>query len=363
MAEEYQFEPKDQFAILGDPTISFPHNISIPGVVTQTPDGWSYRWFLPKKLRTAVQAAIWTQTGRDAKVIDRLTKLAAQKTVSGTIHAKNDDTILAIGIDVFAGGNGSLLIGQGAYSIPEPLTATPVIASTTGILPDLTFTQNSISFVSATPHSGETVFVSAEVANTGLASATDITVAGYKGHPKKGGKLLEFVVGSQGAHIQRLDPGESTPVRMRWDPTNNAGTHSIHLVVDEKNKIEEEREDNNTIASSLYVRKKADLIIDTSHTQITPTEDGERLRVYFEVLNKGESHAERIVVKLTAKLPDRETANSITVPHEPFTLEAGERYKAGGIHLPANIEYLEIVVDPDEVVDEETHRNNIYRYP
>ena len=117
--------------------------------------------------------------------------------------------------------------------------------------------------------------------------------------------------------------------------------------------------------TAITVRKKADLVIDATRVTIVPDTNKELLQLKFEVPNQGESVAEKVQIKLALKLPDEEEEQSIILPRkEPYyiTITENNSYTIGGIKIPVNIEYLDIIVDPEEIIDEETHRNNRYRY-
>ncbi|GEM_PF-2384333 len=354
------FEPKDQFCILGDPTIAFPSFIPIAGEVESTDQGWDYTWTIPDEIQSAAGFTVWSATEGDVRIEQELA--SNPETID---HVKgrlsSDDTnIKTIGIDAFTTRNERIVVGHGSISLPPKETASAFIPATTGRLPDLTFQSDSIVVEPRSPRSGETIFVSATVRNEGKASAEDVYVSGFAEKTKKGKTPFKVVVGSQGAKVPRIDPGEEFPVRVRWDPTDNDGDHTLSLEIDSNKRIEEENEDNNTISTAINVRKKADLVFDVTRTKIEPINNGLLFQIYFEIVNQGESPAEKIVIEMALKQPN---GKEIKQPIPKFvSLEPGERYSAGGIKIPADIEYFKMIIDPDEIVDEETHENNVFLY-
>ena len=368
LAEQPVFEPKDQYAILGDPTLRFPRWVDIPGSLDRSDEGWNYRWNLPESLPNSEAATVWTQTERNSYP-HQVIALSPTKTVAiaGIVPATPgfSESLEGIGIDVITRQGRNAEIGHGRLLLPDEQASRPFIAPTTGCQPRLEFLSPSLVIEPTSPFSGETIFLNAVVANLGRASARDIFIQAYDGSPIQDGTPLFAVIGSLGANIPRLDPGEKRRVRARWDPLKNAGNHTLFLSLDPRNQIEEEKRSNHIASASIYVRKKADLVIDASQVQITPIENGKRLQISFAAVNQGESSAERIVIQLDVKRKGQTSLASILIPRPPqppLRLDPGERYTAGGIRIPADIESLDITIDPDEIVDEETHQNNRFHY-
>ncbi len=352
------FEPKDQFCILGDPTITFPSFIQLEGQVSQQRNEWNYEWKIPESLGNIAQFTIWSATGCDTTATRTYTSNPRKiDTIDGSIP--DDQALRTIGIDGIKIEDGQVAVAHGSIVIEREEEASPVILSTTGQWPDLVFVPDSMHVKPQSPRSGETIFLSATVRNQGKATAENISISGYS--EKDGSKsVLKTTVGPQGDKVERLDPGETASVQVRWDPIDNEGEHNLLLQIDSMGKITEENEENNTIYSSIHVRKKADLIFDASRTKVEPIQNGQMYQIYFEVVNQGESPAEKIVIEMAVKQPG---GMEITqkVPRI-IDLQAGETYNAGGINIPSNIEYFKMTIDPDEIVDEETHENNVFLY-
>ena len=118
--------------------------------------------------------------------------------------------------------------------------------------------------------------------------------------------------------------------------------------------------ENNRISMDISVRQKADLVLDATHVRMEMLPTGQ-YQLTFELLNQGESEADTIVVEISAALQNSDQVHTVRLP-ELIHLLPGKSYHAGGIKLPANLAWMEIVADPDGVVDEESHQNNHYRF-
>jgi hypothetical protein len=347
------YEPIKQFALLGDPTLSFPSFQRIDGTITLQENGLDYRWTLPG-VGSHSTPTFWQADNKN-------TTENAHLGTTGHLSPAESSSLEKIGVDIIEKAQNAITVYHGALSVPKRETAGPFIEPTTGRLPDLSFVPNSLEFTPPSPQSGETVFMQALVTNSGQASASDVTVYGYKGSPTIGSNQLHAEVGPRGATLKSIHPQQTLPVRLRWDPVNNAGPHTLYLQIDPLNTIRETNRDNNTISRPIHIRKKADLIIHATNTEIRSIDQGQRLELSFEMHNQGESDATKITVQLAVTMRDSDTQHTMFLP-KFISLPAGETYRAGGIRLPANIQTLEIIIDPDEIVDEESHANNRYTY-
>ncbi len=358
------FEPVNQFAILGDPTIQFPVFEKIEGVAAKREDQIDFSWNPSDTNSVRNRYEIWAENDMEILPDPKTYRFNRQtQTVDGIfkIPTNNEYDIRKIGIDLTSMSENRIKVSHGAVMMANNINPASLIEPSTGCLPELHFVPQSLYFMPKSPRSGETVFLKAKVCNEGKAGASRISIQGYDVTKRDQKKMLTVTVGSTGDLIEQLNPGEEASVQVRWDPTDNAGENRLQLILDQYNRIKEENPDNNTIESDLYIRKKADLIVDATKVNVRSIESGKRLQVYFETLNQGESDAEKIVIELELKQADQQKTETIRLP-KLYSIKSGDFQAFGGIKIPANIEYLEINIDPDEIVDEETHKNNKYRY-
>ncbi|MFB3786875.1 MAG: C25 family cysteine peptidase [bacterium] len=364
VAQYPRFEPIEQFTILGDPFIEFPEFVEIQGEGQPAGRGIAYDWILPDTGNAPNGFRIWLEDGRSVVADEAVTSAQAPGgRIVGEMPytGEHNPGIRKVGLDAVAVRDGRVRITHGAVILPPEKPAAPLIVPTTGCLPDLDFVPGSLTVKPPSPRAGQTIFLEARVHNQGLASATDITIRGYSGTGETGKKELEVSVGRRGAVVDRLDPGQEIPVRVRWDPIGNAGPQMLTLVIDPDRRIPREDPRERSLSTTITVSKKADLVVDASRFEIQPIEDGRRCQIYFEIHNQGESRAEKIIVELALKQPGRSELETIRIP-KLYDLDPGQRQSFGGIRVPAGFAYLEIIADPDEIVDEETHANNRYRY-
>jgi hypothetical protein len=95
--------------------------------------------------------------------------------------------------------------------------------------PSLQIVSGSISVSPANPSEGQTVYIDCEVKNTGDAMAARAVIA-LVGHKKNGKEeMLPNRVGKNPLVLPDMAPGRTTPVRLRWDPLNNAGPQKIKI--------------------------------------------------------------------------------------------------------------------------------------
>ena len=215
---------------------------------------------------------------------------------------------------------------------------------------------DGISFSDFSPVNGQTVFVTVQVRNSGQAPAKNLEVEIFDDNPLQRGKPLEDVVGWTETRIAMIRPGESEKICLRWDPFQNAGEHSIWAKADPRNVIRETDEQDNQAYRVLVVRKKADLVISG---ELIWDDVKQRHNLHYSIENIGEETARNFQLQLrgyrTANDPDPVTRDFEAVEEiAPGAIRCGS-----GIGVPSKFALVELVVDPDDIVDEETHQNNL----
>lgn len=356
------FEPMNQFVILGDPTIMLPEFHDLQGEAQRKPGEISFQWRRSPGAPNPGQYRAWAET--DSSILtDSQTYNFSQdvQQIAGSFQIPGATPIRKIGLDSIEFVNRRAAVTHGSIAFWEEPQSASFVEPVTGRLPNLTFIPGSLTFEPNSPRSGETVYLRAIAKNEGAASAAKISVQGYEVSKDNTVKLLNVTVGRPGAGIDRLDPGQQASVLVRWDPTDNPGQRGLRLTIDADKQIAESNEDDNSIAGEIRVARKADLIVDATAVKMEPIEGGKRFLLSFGVRNQGESPAEKIVIELTRKDKGIDAPEPFRIP-QTFTLKPGEFRTFGGIKTPGNVEYLEITLDPDELVDEETHDNNQFRY-
>jgi len=229
-------------------------------------------------------------------------------------------------------------------------------AATQGAKPNLKVGSSDVTFSNFSPFNGQTVFLTVRVHNTGDAPARDVSVKAYDGDPKTGGQHLEDDVEWPFHRIELIRPGESETIRLRWDPFQNAGEHTIWVVVDQENTIVESSEDDNSASRPLVVRKKADLEITG---ELIWNDARLRHDLNYAIENIGEEFAKDFQLQLKGYRSEDDTDPVVRNFDVVYSVAPGKIWSGSGIGPSKNFFKVELIVDPDDIVDEETHGNNL----
>jgi len=113
--------------------------------------------------------------------------------------------------------------------------------------PDLTLNSSDISFSNPNPTEGEIVTINATIHNIGFVNATNITVHFFDG-------FSEFEISN--VTINTIKAGEYETVNVTWNTLGKMGKHSISVMIDPDDLIEEMNETNNQASKSIVVNEK-----------------------------------------------------------------------------------------------------------
>ena len=117
----------------------------------------------------------------------------------------------------------------------------------TVIAPDLTLNSSDISFSNPNPTEGEIVTINATIHNIGFVDATNVTVHIFDGFP-------EFQISN--LTINSIPAGENRTLNATWNTTGKIGNHSISVMIDPYDLIEEMNETNNRASRFITVNEK-----------------------------------------------------------------------------------------------------------
>ena len=177
--------------------------------------------------------------------------------------------------------------------------------------------------------------------------------------PDGQGPELRNFVGRNGAVIPPLAPNTSRVVTLRWDPIDNSGSHTILFKCDSYDHIDERDEQDNIARLSIEVHKKADLRICPEDIKTRHSSGSNQFIVDFSVYNVGETDAPKVVIEMTLGFGDGSPEKSTVL--DLWEIPAGERRTAYRIKVTDKAAWFQVTADPDEVIDEETHKNNSAR--
>jgi len=231
-----------------------------------------------------------------------------------------------------------------------------------GAFPDLVVSATSIHFSPPSPRSGETIFIDVDVANRGRAPARSVQVEAYDGPPEAGGQALEDRANWTKPTLPLVPPGQTRRIRLRWDPFLNAGHQEIHVRVDPHDRTAESNKDNNSATGSLYVRKKVDLTLVEEDFELSRATDPPGLQLLAAVRNIGETTSQPFLIQVLVyetDRPDEIPEEFQILPEVTPSIPPKRRARfREPVSLPLSARRIEMVVDPDEILDEETHKNN-----
>lgn len=209
--------------------------------------------------------------------------------------------------------------------------------------PDLVVVTAECTVRPETPTDGETIFVDATVHNRGERDATRVSVA----LSDVDGAPLRDRANPRSPLLDRVPAGDSRTVRLRWDPTGNAGEQTIRVTADAERSISESDESNNTATLTVRVRTKADVHF-TRPVEMRYPQSG-RVTLATELVNSGESDALDYVVTWYRYSDRQHRLGETVVPR----LRAGERQPVAfeWIYTPAEQAMHRAGVQPRPVAD------------
>ncbi|WP_035058652.1 CARDB domain-containing protein [Andreprevotia chitinilytica] len=137
------------------------------------------------------------------------------------------------------------------------LTVTP--------LPDLAIAAGNISLTPDNPKPGDPVVISALVSNLGGQAANAVVVRAYDGDPAVGGTLI----GSN--TVPTIAPQATLQTSFNWAPASTLAAHTLFVVVDPDNQIEESDKTNNSASRSTVIQSGKTFI---TEPYFSPNGDG-----------------------------------------------------------------------------------------
>lgn len=203
------------------------------------------------------------------------------------------------------------------------------------------------------PKPGETITLTAMVANMGESAAQNVTATLYDGDPAGGVTLGSFTIAA-------IDSGSWGSGTFSF-ALATAGSQNLTLVVDPQHLISEENRSNNSAVTTVIVTTggaahSVDLIIPPTGLQITPSRPraGESVTVTVTAQNLGNSSA-----TADLELFDGDPATGILLHRAAITLSAGEtRTVAVPWTVGAGIHTLKAYLDRAALVTETDKLNN-----
>jgi len=158
---------------------------------------------------------------------------------------------------------------------------------------DLVATGSGIYLSNANLNEGEVVQISANVFNGRENGATDVVVRFYDGNPDDGGTIIgedQIIPSVPGKGSAQTGP-------IAYDTSGRPGRHTITLVVDPLNSIEETNELNNTSVNAFEVTPLSDLIVQDIIFAPASAEEGDIVQLKAIVENIGSVRSDSVKLK------------------------------------------------------------------
>jgi len=235
----------------------------------------------------------------------------------------------------------------------DPYSTALALRALANIKPNMSISSNDITFSNPTPTAGETITITANVKNSGIAQADNVFVQFYDGDPGAGGNLIG------GTTITSLPAYSSGQAAIQWTiPT--ASAQAIYVVIDPLNTIDELNESDNTSSKNLTSSTLPDLSITASDITFTPSSPMplEAVTITAIIRNNGETAANNVTVDIYDGNP---SSGGIPLGNTTFTsISAGG---TGAFNLTTNFTSgnhdIYIVADKANTVFEGNEQNNI----
>ena len=139
------------------------------------------------------------------------------------ISETTDATVLGNAINYLT----STQLPNGSWN-DDPYSTALALRALTNVKPNLSISSNDITFSNPTPTVGETITITANIKNTGVAPAENVTVQFFDGDPSAGGILIEERT------IETIPAFGSSQASIEWTiPDGNA--HTIFIKIDPAN--------------------------------------------------------------------------------------------------------------------------------
>lgn len=134
---------------------------------------------------------------------------------------------------------------------------------------DLIASSSGIYFSNKNPKEGEIIHMTAVIYNARESTANNVMVRFYDGNPNAGG----IQIGGDGIIATIPGGGTGQTDWISYNTFGKSGRHTVYVVVDPANTIEEMDELNNTAINSFTVDGRPDLIVqDIQFTPLSPEE-------------------------------------------------------------------------------------------
>ncbi len=358
LIDNRHFEPQEQFCILGDPTFELPVPKAWPEtaeskIVFDSVGTLQYSFASPGE---DAGGRVWLRDGNHETRWEDPLEPADWPTegnlefseLLGADWRREETASFGLAALLPSG-----LVHGGTVIVLPPPAAPETIGSGS---PNLTILEKDIRLRPPYPENGMTIFFDVPVANTGSEVSSRSILRGVLFEPGEKERVLENFVGRNEPFIPALVPGATRVITARWDPIENSGEHTIRFECDPWNRIDEPDEADNVAEITVDVRKKADLLVEPSDIEYRHDSDEDQFVIDFTVHNVGETDARQVLIQVAVGFegPTPEQSGVLDV----WEVQAGKLRKGYNLRVTDRAAWFRVTADPDEMIDEETHKNN-----
>jgi prenyltransferase beta subunit len=218
-----------------------------------------------------------------------------QSTVYATAYAylalvneTTDSTVLGNAINYLT----STQLPNGSWE-DDPYSTALALRALANVKPNLSISSTDITFSNPTPTVGETITITANVKNSGIAQADGVLVQFYDGDPSAGGVLIGETT------ISSIPSFGSSQASIQWT-IPDASAHIIFVKIDPLNVIDELDETDNIASKNLTSATLPDLSITSGDIEIFPPVPDPYIMVgiFYKVRNHGETDATDVLVEV-----------------------------------------------------------------
>jgi ribosomal protein L40E/formylmethanofuran dehydrogenase subunit D len=223
-------------------------------------------------------------------------------------------------------------------------------------VPDLSIDSGDISFTPTTPSTNSTAVISVIVHNIGDVTAENVNVSVYDTPPIGSQVFVGYAI------IDQIHSNSSSQATIDWTP-NMPGNHTLKVIVDENDLIEEVQNGNNVVNLTIYVLDYADLVpVAMIFFPASQVEVGSLLEIEVDVRNQGEATASEVRVRFWLGDPETgEIIDEVIIPQiqKDFIQPAVGVWQANtSNYQKMETRLIYVQVNPDQTVKEKDYSND-----
>jgi len=208
-----------------------------------------------------------------------------------------------------------------------------------------------LSFTPTPALEGLGVSLNGVVYNSGTQALSSVELAFFDGNPTAGGVQLGNLI-----IVPSLAPGEQVAVSAVWPNVVGNTERIIYLQADPNGLIAELDETDNLVFTQLPVRSLSELTSSAANIITNPgfPKQNQSVEITLDINNSGNQQADNVLVRLIQD--GTEIGSGMTIPSIPGNGSAIATFTTS--FASAGNHDLQVIIDPDNTVDESDETNN-----